>query len=232
MEKTSKQLNIRLPRGKIRTGSERIVMKQFQTAYTGGKQFRAAVTEWKKHQESGAALIHLFSDGAKKEEITDACSAIDEIMPDAAYLGSSASGCICGGRVSAEKLVVSCTLFEKPDSFARPVFFPVDDDVSSFREQLRGQAALLSGVKAVEMITTIDTVPIRDVCKVVQQELPEEIPVWGGGAFGDNTKPTISLRISPVTLQKAKQYGKGYTGLLSRLLDVAINDEELVRKCI
>ena len=45
-------------------------------------------------------------------------------------------------------------------------------------------------------------------------------------------KPTISLRISPDTLKKAKQYGKGYTGLLSRLLDAAINDEELVRRCI
>ena len=45
-------------------------------------------------------------------------------------------------------------------------------------------------------------------------------------------KPTISLRISPVTLKKAKAYGKGYTGLLSRLLDLAINDEEMVRKCM
>lgn len=48
----------------------------------------------------------------------------------------------------------------------------------------------------------------------------------------NRTKPTISLRISPATLKKAKGYGKGYTGLLSRLLDIAINDEELVRKCI
>ncbi len=48
----------------------------------------------------------------------------------------------------------------------------------------------------------------------------------------NRTKPTISLRISPSTLKKAKQYGKGYTGLLSRLLDAAIDDEELVRKCI
>lgn len=46
------------------------------------------------------------------------------------------------------------------------------------------------------------------------------------------TKPTISLRISPSTLQKAKKYGKGYTSLLSRLLDAAIDNEELVRKCI
>lgn len=48
----------------------------------------------------------------------------------------------------------------------------------------------------------------------------------------NRTKPTISLRISPATLKKAKQYGKGYTGLLSRLLDAAIDDEELIRKCI
>ena len=48
----------------------------------------------------------------------------------------------------------------------------------------------------------------------------------------NRTKPTVSLRISPATLKKAKQYGKGYTGLLSRLLDAAIDDEDLVRKCI
>lgn len=44
----------------------------------------------------------------------------------------------------------------------------------------------------------------------------------------NRTKPTISLRISPAILKKAKQYGKGYTGLLSE----AIDDEGLVRKCI
>ena len=48
----------------------------------------------------------------------------------------------------------------------------------------------------------------------------------------NRTKTTISLRISPGTLKKAKKYGKGYTGLLSRLLDAVIDDEELVKKCI
>ena len=48
----------------------------------------------------------------------------------------------------------------------------------------------------------------------------------------NRTKPTVSLRLSPSTLKKAKQYGKGYTGFLSRLLDEAINNEELVKKCI
>lgn len=48
----------------------------------------------------------------------------------------------------------------------------------------------------------------------------------------DRTKQTVSLRLSQSTLKKAKAYGKGYTSFLSRLLDEAINDEELVRKCV
>lgn len=45
-------------------------------------------------------------------------------------------------------------------------------------------------------------------------------------------KPVVSLRISPVTLEKARATGKGYTGFLSRLLDNAINDPDIVAKSL
>lgn len=48
----------------------------------------------------------------------------------------------------------------------------------------------------------------------------------------ERLKQTISLRLSPSTLNKAKSLGKGYTSVLSRLLDLAINDEEMLRKCL
>ncbi len=48
----------------------------------------------------------------------------------------------------------------------------------------------------------------------------------------ERSKQTVSLRLSPKTLRIAKSYGKGYTSFLSRLLDEAIKDESLVRKCI
>ncbi len=48
----------------------------------------------------------------------------------------------------------------------------------------------------------------------------------------DRTKRTVSIRLSKNTYDKAKTYGKGYTAFLSRLLDAAINDENLVRKCV
>ncbi len=48
----------------------------------------------------------------------------------------------------------------------------------------------------------------------------------------ERVKPTISLRISPETLAIARSIGKGYTGFLSRLLDNAIRDPEMVRKSL
>ena len=48
----------------------------------------------------------------------------------------------------------------------------------------------------------------------------------------ESRKPVVSLRIDPETLKKAKATGKGYTGFLSRLLDNAINDPELVRRSL
>ena len=45
-------------------------------------------------------------------------------------------------------------------------------------------------------------------------------------------KQTVSLRLSPSTLKKAKSLGKGYTSVLSSLLDLAINDEEMLKKCL
>jgi len=163
-------------------------MKHFQTVYSGKENFRATVSEWKSRQGAGSVLIHLFSDGAEQEEIREACSILDEMMPEAVYVGSSASGCIYEGKVSTEKLVISCTLFEKPDSFARSRLFSLEGgDIAGFRRELLSCLAEMQDVKAIEVVTTIDTVPIRDVCKIIQQAVPAEIPVWGGGAFGDNT---------------------------------------------
>ena len=130
-------------------------MKQFQTVYREKAAFQETVSEWKARLGAGAVLIHLFSDGAEESDIAEACAVIDEIIPEAAYVGSSASGCIYDGSVSAEKLVVSCMLFEKPDSFAQVCFFPVDsEDVSSFRLSVRETLQRITNVKAIEVIAT------------------------------------------------------------------------------
>lgn len=48
----------------------------------------------------------------------------------------------------------------------------------------------------------------------------------------ENKKTLVSLRLTKKTLTKAKSFGRGYTAILSRLLDLAIEDPELLRKCV
>ena len=48
----------------------------------------------------------------------------------------------------------------------------------------------------------------------------------------NNVRVVVALRVTPATLDKAKATGKGYTGFLSRLLDNAINDPQLVSRSL
>lgn len=48
----------------------------------------------------------------------------------------------------------------------------------------------------------------------------------------EQKKEVVAIRISPATLKKAKATGKGYTGFLSRLIDNAINDKDMVSRSL
>ncbi|MGN0247611.1 MAG: BrnA antitoxin family protein [Lachnospiraceae bacterium] len=45
-------------------------------------------------------------------------------------------------------------------------------------------------------------------------------------------KQVLTLRVSAETMKKAKSLGKGYTGILSRILEYALNDPEIIRRCL
>ena len=165
-------------------------MKQFQAVYHDRDSFHGTVAEWQAWRDahpSGQALIHIFSDGADDADVGIARDIVEALMPDAAYIGASASGNIYDGNITTEKLVVTCTVFERADSFARTCLFSIENrDASTLRAALRDMKESFAGVKAVEVIMTIDTIPIREVCGILEEEIPADIPIWGGGAFGDN----------------------------------------------
>ena len=165
-------------------------MKQFQTEYRDRDSFRSSVAEWsawRAENPSGQVLVHILSDGADEAEVRMARDIVEQIMPEAAYIGASASGIIYEGNITMKKLVVTCTIFEHADSFVRTRLFSVENrDATTLRAALRQMQADFAGVKAVEVILTIDTIPIREVCAILQEEIPEDISIWGGGAFGDN----------------------------------------------
>lgn len=46
----------------------------------------------------------------------------------------------------------------------------------------------------------------------------------------ERRKQTVSIRLSPQALKKAKSLGKGYTSILGRILESALEDNEMIRK--
>lgn len=45
----------------------------------------------------------------------------------------------------------------------------------------------------------------------------------------DRVKQTIAIRLSPQAVAKAKSLGKGYTSVLSRILEAALADNETIK---
>ena len=48
----------------------------------------------------------------------------------------------------------------------------------------------------------------------------------------ERRKQTVTIRLSPRALMKAKALGKGYTSVLSRILEMALDDNDIIRKCL
>lgn len=46
----------------------------------------------------------------------------------------------------------------------------------------------------------------------------------------ERNKQTVTLRLSPQALRKARSLGKGYTSVLSRILEGALSDTNVIRR--
>lgn len=67
-------------------------------------------------------------------------------------------------------------------------------------------------------------------------EIPDEVLkqiAADAKAFREkNNKEVVSLRLTKKTISKAKTLGKGYTSVLSRILDNVLSNEELLKLCL
>ncbi len=165
-------------------------MRQLQTVYENKDRFVRELGEWKeacRDCNEKQIVFHIFSDKAEDADVREVCGIIDQMMPEADYIGSSASGNIFEGSVSENPITITATVLEQAESFFHTKQLIVGDkDAESIERDLSAMAEEFDGVKAIEVIMTIDSIPIRKVCMLLKQYLPKSVPVFGGGAFGDN----------------------------------------------
>ncbi len=48
----------------------------------------------------------------------------------------------------------------------------------------------------------------------------------------ERRKQNLTLRLSPLTMKKARSLGKGYTSILARIIENALNDPEAIKKAL
>ncbi|MBR6029704.1 MAG: BrnA antitoxin family protein [Clostridia bacterium] len=94
---------------------------------------------------------------------------------------------------------------------------------------LPGQQPTPEQIREIEAASMRPVTPDEDAPELTLEQYAEMAQI-ARSRRRERVKPVVALRISPDTLEKAKATGKGYTGFLSRLLDNAINDPQLVAK--
>ena len=94
-----------------------------------------------------------------------------------------------------------------------------------------GQQPTEAQIREIELAASRPAIPDEDAPELTLEQYAEMAEL-ARDRRNQRVKPVVALRISPETLEKAKATGKGYTGFLSRLLDNAINDPQIVAKSL
>ncbi len=84
----------------------------------------------------------------------------------------------------------------------------------------------------IKMIEEASKKPIEfdeDCPELTEQEL-RQFKKISRERNADRRKQTVTIRLSPQTLAKAKSLGKGYTSVLSRILENALNDNDIIKR--
>ena len=95
----------------------------------------------------------------------------------------------------------------------------------------RGQQPTEDQIIEIERASSMPSAPDADAPELTLEQYAEMAAI-ARKRRSQKVKPVVALRISPETLEKAKATGKGYTGFLSRLLDNAINDPQIVSRSL
>ena len=85
------------------------------------------------------------------------------------------------------------------------------------------QKEMLENLKAVSPVPDEDCPELTEVQLTQFRRIAEE-------RRSERCKQTVTLRLSPQALKKARALGKGYTSVLSRILENALNNPDIIRR--
>ncbi len=144
------------------------------------------IRQWYRTNLVSSLLIQIYTEILDRELIEDTFRRIRTQLPDAIIVGCSSNGNILNGDFSGGSFSVVCTLFEYPSTKVKVLQYPMTSDtVQEDVERLRAEIDRNPWVKGVELLVTIRGMSMTGLCEGLST-LPENIQIFGGGAFSGN----------------------------------------------
>ena len=69
-------------------------------------------------------------------------------------------------------------------------------------------------------------------CPELMDEQLNELAVIARQQRQNRKRGIVSIRLPQQTIEKVKKLGNGYTSILSRMIDLCINDKDLLARCL
>lgn len=158
-------------------------MKQFQFEYNSYEQFRnelIKIKQWKSSHVISKIVFKVYSTELKSDVFIKMFQTIDDILPEALYLGCSTFGNIIDGGMSKSDIIIICTIFEYPSTKIKILQYDFDD--SNLIDKLIEEVDDNPWVSAVEFLVTMRGHSMTKLCERMS-EIREGISIFGGGAF-------------------------------------------------
>ncbi len=83
-------------------------------------------------------------------------------------------------------------------------------------------------LKMMEVLKKSPAVPDENCPELTDEQL-RQLAKISQAKRQENRKQTVSVRLSPQAMEKAQSLGKGYTSVLSRILESALSDNETIK---
>ena len=78
-------------------------------------------------------------------------------------------------------------------------------------------------------LENLTAIPNEDCPEITDEQIINYAKIAREKRKESQVKQTVAIRLSPQALEKAKSLGKGYTSVLSRILEDALNNNDTIR---
>lgn len=175
-------------------------MKQFQIEYSTLEMFTKNLTtfkDWCHSNKISKMMFQIYSEILEPDPINAICKTIEQIFPDAPYMGCSTSGNIVNCQLSSSVTII-CTIFELPQSQFKIFQYDLSkQSVDTITKQIVEETKANIWVKAIEMYFTIPETSTTRFCDGMKDIAPD-IQIFGGVSCSNDITSDASCVFSKI----------------------------------